>query len=64
MSKLKPCPFCGSSAQVWKMNVYDAYCVECSNEKCGANIGHSMSLDATQAVRHWNRRKEQNNEIN
>lgn len=52
--KLKSCPFCGSSATVWR-SLFGCI-VECDNENCGCSYGNNMSLDADEVAELWNNR--------
>ncbi len=50
---LKPCPFCGSKAEVWE-GVFGGWLAFCTNRKsCGAMIVCATKQDA---IREWNRR--------
>jgi len=56
--KLKPCPFCGSSAsEEWHMNSFwneEFPVVCCDNDQCGARTGYCDSEE--EAVEVWNKR--------
>jgi Lar family restriction alleviation protein len=58
MDKLKPCPFCGGKATVWKDLTQDWYQVYC--EKCEANT--QLKMKRFLAIRYWNRRVEVSND--
>jgi len=53
-SKIKPCPFCGSSATIWMYKNF--YVVECDNEYCGCQYGHNMELTEDEVIELWNKR--------
>lgn len=63
MDKLKPCPFCGGSANiaVMKKTVRSRYTVSCANSFCIANALSSPFathyLTEKEAIEAWNRRK-------
>lgn len=53
--KIKPCPFCGSPAQVVYHEVYDSFVVECIGEK-----NHGLDYHAAtrqESIEIWNERK-------
>lgn len=52
--KLKSCPFCGSSATLWR-SLFGCI-VECDNENCGCSYGNNMSLDNDEVAELWNKR--------
>lgn len=49
---LKPCPFCGNAAKVWKWQL--GYEVICGNERCHARTVRAGS--EREAIKLWNRR--------
>ena len=51
--ELLPCPFCGSSANVYDIE-YKLYSVGCNNDNCGASIEYLSSKKA--AAELWNKR--------
>jgi hypothetical protein len=56
---LKPCPFCGSSAEIepWHGGPPTKVLISCGDEYC--QVRPSVAADTRrQAVRIWNRRKE------
>ena len=55
MKALKVCPFCGSTATVWRTPNWN-YIVECDNDYCGCAYGRNMDLDENTAVKLWNQR--------
>jgi Lar family restriction alleviation protein len=53
MTELKPCPFCGSKAEVWE-GVFGGWRAFCTNRKsCGAMIVCATEQDA---IIEWNKR--------
>lgn len=67
MDELKPCPFCGSNAKVWKLKHRSKqlanFCVAewqfdyeviCTNNRCNARSVHTETEEA--AIKAWNRR--------
>ena len=55
MAELKPCPFCGGSASVLKVdNTW--YEVRCDN--CPCNVGRLWFYTRKDATKAWNRRGE------
>jgi len=52
--RLKPCPFCGSEAQVKRTASWDFY-VKCVNPACGARTKNCHENE-TGAVMCWNER--------
>lgn len=56
--KLKPCPFCGSTASIWGIGGFVFYGVECDNEECGCTYGNNMQLSYEEAIEMWNKRVE------
>lgn len=53
MSKIKPCPFCGNSAEYWQDHQYqDRHVIECLN--CGANKRSEYGYD--DVLGDWNLR--------
>ena len=58
MNELKPCPFCGGTATIMKVEIPEMrvfWRVECSD--CGASTWYRM-MKREYAVRAWNRRTE------
>ena len=62
MSKLKPCPFCGTKSAV--LNEYTAmsghsyYYIECRNKKCNINpVTHNFGTEE-EAIKAWDTRYE------
>lgn len=55
---LKPCPFCGSKAELHKRDVLDtSYIVECSNGTCPASYMLGWDYETEEeAIEAWNRR--------
>ena len=58
MKELKPCPFCGSKAEIYE-NDYNScrtvdYMVECSNDDCGGGTISDESKERAIAI--WNHR--------
>ena len=60
-TKLKSCPFCGSTARVWGIGGYDFYVIECDNEECGCTYGDNMQLSFEEVIEMWNKRAESEN---
>lgn len=58
MNELKPCPFCGSVAVLYKnpKDTYKPYCVICQNGECSCNARIPYCDTEEDAVRQWNRR--------
>lgn len=61
--KLKPCPFCGSTARVWGtvdrvfgINRREYYTIECDNEECGCVYGDNLQLSYEEVIEAWNKR--------
>ncbi len=55
--KIKPCPFCGSNAEIICFNSeYGTVTIGCTNEKCDITMGKGFFSDE-EAITHWNRRK-------
>lgn len=55
VSKLKPCPFCGSTARLY--GGVEWGCVECDNMQCYASVPGDTPHEAMMG---WNRRAEEN----
>lgn len=57
MAELKPCPFCGSKAEIEHKRKLMTWIVQCSNYSCPASymIGNDFETEE-QAVEMWNRR--------
>ena len=55
-TKVKPCPFCGSHATVWRYEYTESYIIECDNEHCGCRYGDSMDLTEAEVITLWNSR--------
>lgn len=51
--KVKPCPWCKSSAQIWHEEWSDQWWIECSNPECDA-MGLIKQTEQ-QAVESWNK---------
>ena len=54
MSDIKPCPFCGSSAEAEIR--YTAAFVECSNNDCGIFMCELDNPFCDEVVEKWNKR--------
>lgn len=57
---IKTCPFCGEKPKIFclsKGSPYEAYYVQCTNEKCEAEIRYPHKTE-TAAVEDWNNRVE------
>ena len=54
-SELKPCPFCGSEAEVVDRGL-DRYCIECTG--CSAALGEAWGTEESKSflTKLWNRR--------
>lgn len=55
MTKLKPCPFCGSKAKMERTPINPYYYVICTNLECDATVGRFQPTEE-EAVAVWNRR--------
>lgn len=56
---LKPCPFCGSRAEINHKEDLDAWIVECANQCCPASYMIGWWYDTIEeAVKFWNMRCE------
>ena len=57
MIDLKPCPFCGSEAEMRNTRGLRTWIVECSNPSCPASymIGNDYETKE-EAIEFWNRR--------
>ena len=56
--RIKPCPFCGSKAEIICFNSeYDTVTIGCTNEECDITMGKGFFSDE-EAIAHWNRRNE------
>lgn len=53
MKDIKPCPFCGSKAEI-TYNYLGQCIIYCTNEDCSARI---FDRDKTQITKKWNRRE-------
>lgn len=51
---LKPCPFCGSEAEVGVR--FGVMMVKCANEECGATIENGYYSSEEETIDLWNRR--------
>lgn len=57
--ELKPCPFCGSEANVIRNIIFGGYSVHCTNEKCGAHVFFDEAEEnRSKNEQRWNRRSE------
>jgi len=58
MSELKPCPFCGSEADVHPHNFGDSkktdYTIYCSNKDCGSSFCWYDTPE--ESIKAWNKR--------
>lgn len=53
---IKPCPFCGSKAELICFNIeYGTVTVGCTNQDCDITMGKGFFSDE-EAIEHWNRR--------
>ena len=58
MLKIKPCPFCGTKAEIICFNYeYGTVTIGCTNEECDITMGKGFFSDE-EAINHWNRRYE------
>ena len=55
MSELKPCPFCGNKARVWRTNY--ATFVECVNYSAKSHQVELSAVTEEEAIKAWNTRK-------
>lgn len=54
--KIKPCPFCGSEAEIINFNSeYGTVTIGCTNEDCDITMGKGFFCEES-AIEHWNRR--------
>lgn len=54
--QLKPCPFCGSKAELSIYNTdFETWTVACTNENCDITMGKAF-FTKQEAINHWNRR--------
>lgn len=60
MTKLKPCPFCGSKAKMERTPINLYYYVICTNLECDATVGRFQPTEE-EAVAVWNRRDGEEN---
>ena len=60
MTKLKPCPFCGSTAKMERTPINPYYYVICTNLECDATVGRFQPTEE-EAVAVWNRRDGEEN---
>jgi Lar family restriction alleviation protein len=58
-TELKPCPFCGSDAKVFreKLPICHEYRTKCLNENCKVFIPYSLNMK--DAIRAWNTRADE-----
>ena len=57
--ELKPCPFCGSKAEIECKRYINTWIVQCSNQSCPASYMIGMDYDTeAEAIDVWNRRSE------
>lgn len=60
MEQLKPCPFCGSKAELLDMGwPHKVYCTGCGANVTGLQFGEDGDV---QAIMKWNRRASENDE--
>lgn len=55
--ELKPCPFCGAEAYMWKTDKFT--CIQCDNFSSSVIGGHLVQISERteeEAVKKWNRR--------
>lgn len=66
ITKLKPCPFCGSNAEIIVAHGVKTkgeklpLAIVCSNRDCAVNMGNYYGKD--NAIAAWNRRENQSTE--
>lgn len=54
MSDLKPCPFCGGEAEIWRANRERSAWIACMG-RCCVLVSKEYTTDA-EAIAAWNRR--------
>lgn len=52
--KLKPCPFCGQTPDVF--DVYGDCSVKCMNDNCSVRPKSSGYMSKSEAIKEWNKR--------
>lgn len=56
IKKIKPCPFCGSKAEMFEFNSeFGTISVRCTNEECDITMGKAFFTEE-ETIKHWNRR--------
>lgn len=58
MEKLKPCPFCGSKAEIQIDKDLHSYVIKCT--QCPVNVGRYWQLKKAEAIKLWNKRVDNN----
>lgn len=53
MTSIKPCPFCGSDAIMYR-GIKSGYRIQCTNTDCKNSTARLRDKD--EAIRRWNRR--------
>lgn len=62
MEKLKPCPFCGGEAVIWKSQPLEiGKIIECQD--CDVRVAIPWAVLDTQAAQAWNRRAERSEDV-
>lgn len=57
MVKLKPCPFCGKDAKLYKPSrIAKLFVVGCVNEDCGVMVESKFGKTKEEAIAAWNKR--------
>lgn len=55
MGEIKPCPFCGGEAVVWRFG-YRHVVIECANYNVDSHRVYMQGEDEDEVIASWNRR--------